>query len=246
MIHKPTLEIERIENAVIKLCNKIDSEGKKKVTWQDYSEEQLWSELVSCILGSRVLYETAKACTKHLRNSNLIEISIILNNPEVQENKLIKELSKPIFPPFNGKKGSKYRFPCFRSKHIVKTAIEIYHNSKTSIKNLLEINRDANETRYTMIKKCHGIGPKQASLFLRNISYCDNLAILDSHVIRYIKLLRLKENSSTYNGQKCDYFLNENILSEYAKLKKKSLATLDFAIWVVMSLIYKEFSICQL
>ena len=36
-----------------------------------------------------------------------------------------------------------------------------------------------------------GIGPKQSSLFLRNIGYAQDLAILDSHVMTYMKLMDL-------------------------------------------------------
>lgn len=243
MNQRSSLGVDNIEKAVIKLCKVIESERKEITDWKYYSEEQLWFELVSCILGSRVPFETAEACSKYLRNLGLLDKSIILNNPKKSENKLKKELSKKIYPPFKGKIGRIYRFPNSRSQHIVKTAIEIYRNSKTTIKNILKEHRNAHETRNILIKKCYGIGPKQASLFLRNISYCDNLAILDSHVIRYIELLNLKESAPKHSEQKNDYLYKERVLAAHAKLKRRSLATLDFAIWVVMSVAQKEFVI---
>jgi len=233
-------DIENIEKAVIKVCNLIEAEENYKIDWKYYPEKQLWFELVSCILGSRVRFETAKACTHHLKKLGLLNLSNILKNPRKIENKMKKELRKPIYPPLVGKIGNKYRFPNSRSTHIIKTAIEIYTNSGTTIKNILRKHQNSREARDILIKKCYGIGPKQASLFLRNISFCNSLAILDSHVIRYMESLKLKENIPFYNGNKNNYLKQENILSEYAKMKKKSLAALDLAIWVVMSLIQKE------
>jgi len=243
MNQRPILRKDNIENAVMKICKIIGSERKNESSWIDYTEEQLWFELVSCILGSRVLFETAKACAQHLINSDLLDISVIINKPRDLERKLKKELNKPIYPPYEGKKGCKYRFPNSRSQHIIKTAIEIYRNSKTTIKDILRENRNAFETRNILIKKCHGIGPKQASLFLRNVLYCDNLAIIDSHVVRYIDLLKLREKALYHSEQKNYYLYNESILFSYAKSKRKSLGTLDLAIWVVMSVAQKEFLI---
>ena len=87
-----------------------------------------------------------------------------------------------------------------------------------------------------------GIGPKQASLFLRNISYCKDLAIIDSHVIDYMKLMKLNEDiDSQIIAKKNQYLMNEQILLSYADDREKTLATLDFAIWIVMRLIKREY-----
>jgi len=230
-----------IENAVIKICTLIESEKKEKIDWQSYSEDHLWHELVSCILGSRVLFETAKACAIHLRDSGLLDISSILKKPVSFEKKIMIELQKPIFPPYRKKGGCKYRFPETKSNCIVETAIDIYEKSNISIKSILKSHKNPHRIRDILVEKCHGIGPKQASLFLRNISFCDNLAIIDSHVSRYIGLLNLNEKGPQIIKNKKDYFYNERILSSYAKLKNMSLASLDLAIWVVMGVATKEF-----
>ncbi len=235
------LTTDRIENTIMRVCDFVDSQRKKTVNWKDFCEQQLWFELVSCILGSRVRYETARACSTHLSSVGLLEIPALLKNPKKTKNRIKRELSRPIYPPFSNSSGSKYRYPKSKSEYIINTAIKIYKNDDFTIKDILGECRDGIEARDILTEKCKGIGPKQASLFLRNISFTDDLAILDCHVDHFIKLLKLGEKFDTMNQEKNHpYFKKENALRIYAISKKRSLATLDIGIWTVMRLIGKE------
>jgi len=232
---------DRIENAVMKVCDYVDSQRQRVENWKNYHEHHLWFELVSCILGSRVRYETARACAIHLQNAGLLRISYLLKSPRVVKNKIRKELSKSIYPPFSNGTGSKYRYPKSKSRYIVSTGIQLYRNDNLTIKDILRKCHDGQEARGVLVKKCAGIGPKQASLFLRNISFSDDLAILDCHIIRYLKLLELHEKFKYISQKRTNpYLLNENMLRLYAISKKKSLATLDVAIWTVMRVIQRR------
>jgi len=240
----PCLETERIENSVLKVCNYISNKKRKSKNWYSCTEEKLWHELVSCILGSRVRYETAKACTNHLIDIGLLDVSHILNEPNEAEKRIMEELSKSIYPPIANGRGCKYRYPKTKTRFIVKTGLEIYRENNSSIKSLLKKCDNAYEAREILINKCMGIGPKQASLFLRNISYCNDLAIIDSHVIDYMKLINLNKEIETITiANKKQYLMNENILLSYATKRNKTLATLDIAIWVVMRVVKREFVI---
>jgi N-glycosylase/DNA lyase len=235
------INTEKIENAVIRVSDEIEKNKRKKNSWKKCSEDQLWHELVSCILGSRVRYEMAKECTKRLQNKGLLAISHLVSNPRVFEMYITNELNSPIYPPFVNGRGCRYPYPRSKSQYIIKTCLEIYKNNSTSIKQILKNSRDEKVAREILVKFCIGIGPKQASLFLRNVGYSENLAILDSHILYYMELkglLEKRRNISTLN----DYYNKENILLSYADSLNKSLATLDVAIWVVMRVIQKEFS----
>jgi N-glycosylase/DNA lyase len=241
MNHHVHLTHDRIENAVMKVCDYVVSQRQLCTQkWEDYKEHQLWSELVSCILGSRVRCETARACTLHLRNAGLLRISTILKNPKVSEKRMKHELNKSIYPPFSNGKGSKYRYPKSKSRCIVRSGFQIYGDN-LSIRETLKKCHDGQEARNLLRKKCAGIGPKQASLFLRNISFSDDLAILDCHVLRYMKLLRLDEKFNDIEQEKSHpYIVNENILKLYAISKRKSLSVLDVGIWVVMRFLQRR------
>jgi N-glycosylase/DNA lyase len=235
------LTTDRIENTIMKVCDFVESQRSNASSWKNLPEKRLWLELVSCILGSRVRYETAKACTIHLNNVGLLEISSILKTAKSIERKMRKELHRPIYPPFLDNSGSRYRYPNSRSMYIVNTASRIYDEDDISIKDILRDCNDGIEARDVLIEKCKGIGPKQASLFLRNIQFSDDLAILDCHVDRYMRLMKLGERYCMISKARVHpYFKRENVLKLYAISKKKSLATLDVAIWTVMRLIEKE------
>ena len=239
MIQGFSVPKQNIENAVIRLCGEIHTENDNKIRWEKFSENELWFELISCILGSRVKYETARGCSDRLKEANLVDIFSIFSNPNTIELKITDELSKPIYPPFSDKGGVRYPFPKSKAGYIIKSCLEIYDNSGTTIKQILRENSDPCQVRLNLVKKCHGIGFKQASLFLRNIHFCDNMAILDSHVLRFIEII-LSKNINNINSKM--YLHCETMLNEYAESIKVPLSTLDYAIWIVMRVLRKEFA----
>lgn len=236
------LETECIERSVLKVCDHIDNKQTSHKHWSNLPEYHLWHELISCILGSQVYFETAKACTDRLIEKNLLDVTYIFNEPKKSEKRISNELSKAIYPPFEGTNGCKYRYPNTKSKYIVATCIRIYKDKSTTLSSLLKECNNAFEAREKLIKNCMGIGPKQASLFLRNIIYCDNLAILDSHVMDFMKIMKLNDAvAPKIVANKKQYLKNEKILINYAENLNRKLSSLDIAIWVVMRVIKREF-----
>jgi thermostable 8-oxoguanine DNA glycosylase len=67
----------------------------------------------------------------------------------------------------------------------------------------------------------------------------ENLAILDSHVIRYMKNIGMLDNCIK-NITANKYSFYEKKLASYADSLNKNLSTLDIAIWVVMRVVNKE------
>lgn len=226
----------KVEKTVLKLCEEIERDEKSALSWEQLPEESLWYELVSCILGSRVRYEMAKDCSKHLQNSGLLLITNIMTDPAGSKKSIAKELSRPIFPPYKRDKGTKYPFSNSKAEYIVKTCLEIYEKRFSSIRQTLESSEDGYAARKALVDLCWGIGPKQASLFLRNIGYCKNLAILDSHILNFIDFMGLLKNE-VYKGTMNSYLKFEEVLRNYAFLLNKKLSSLDLAIWVVMRVI---------
>ncbi|VVB53828.1 putative N-glycosylase/DNA lyase [uncultured archaeon] len=96
------------------------------------------------------------------------------------------------------------------------------------------------KTHLNYLSTLRGALQKQASLFLRNIYYTENLAILDTHVIRYMELQGLHQGFKKYIT-KNQYIVYEKKLSAYADSLNKSLAKLDVAIWVVMRVVQRDF-----
>jgi N-glycosylase/DNA lyase len=112
-----------------------------------------------------------------------------------------------------------------------------------SIRNLLNVSRDSYDARMRIMSTTIGVGPKQSSLFLRNIGYADDLAILDTHVLHYVALLQLLPTAITARNLGLTMYEKiERELRAYGKTKGLSLSRLDTAIWVVMRVFRREFA----
>jgi N-glycosylase/DNA lyase len=229
---------ERLEYAVGKVCEEIKK--KKKLTdWQAMSEEQLWNELVSCILGSQVQHENLQCIINYLISKELLSVKHLLSNSERYERNIQLALKKPIPSPLTKTGKIKYRYPKTKANYIRRTGESIYSTS-SSIKGILASCKDEYIARVKIISIAVGIGPKQASLFLRNIGYAENLAILDSHILKYMVVIGLIPQIFKAVSYLSKYKEIEEILNNYATKFKENLACLDTAIWIVMRACWRE------
>ncbi len=110
-----------------------------------------------------------------------------------------------------------------------------------SIRSILDSSCGSHDARERLISATLGIGPKQSSLFLRNVGYAQDLAILDSHVMTYMNLLDLTSTSIKEVSKLATYEVVEKRLTEYSQRLDVSLPNLDTAIWVVMRVFNGEF-----
>lgn len=216
---------------------------QRSLKWQDFREYILWRELASCIMGSRIQFELAKSAVYHLDKTGLLRMFQTEKRFSVTQGLVSRELRKSIYLPLklNGQKRS-YTFSSIRARQLSETAKTIYGNNQT-IKSLLRSGKDEYATRILLVNTASGIGPKQASLFLRNIGYANNLAILDSHVLRfmdYVKIAKILPNSITNLSS---YEKIETKLRHYADSMKFEMSCLDTAIWIVMRVYQKEFAV---
>ena len=226
--------INQIEEITINVVKESTMSESRIPDWKKMDEHVIWVELVGCILGSRVPYENAISALNRLVETNLIDPNKIIKNLISAEKKIAIELSKPIYRPIKiDGKGRKYRYPNIRAKNICECANTLY-SYDNNIKSLLE-NTNYKHIRDWISTNCAGVGPKQASLFLRNIGYSQKLAIIDSHVLRYMMKKELIPKNSHYNINRSQYYQLENTFVEYAETLGIQPGTLDLAIWAVMS-----------
>jgi N-glycosylase/DNA lyase len=196
-------------------------------------EPVLWRELVFCILGSRVPSELAEAATDVLFRAGVVTLPLHAMDPKEREEAIASLLSQPIYPPAvrNGL-GRKYRYPRLRARQIAGTAQDIYI-SGLSLSELIRSCDTARNARVVIAKAARGIGPKQASLFLTNIGLTDDLAILDTHAVAFMRATGMTD-ASPRRGSFTEYCALESTLRAYADGLGYSLAVLDLAIWMVM------------
>lgn len=231
----------RLESAVSTVCDHV-----KRIPhtsdWMKLEERSLWYELVACTLGSRVKYELSLAAVRHLDTHGLLDIKSLRYDPHQFEARIRKALSKPIFMSLTRSGGRRYPYPKLKANQIRRTAETIYLGGN-SIRKMLRFSKKPFTVRLRIMSESIGIGPKQASLFLRNIGFSDSMAILDSHVLRYMFFTNLIQTAIQGVTTLTKYERKEALLRIYARQFHVGLATLDTAIWVVMRVAKQELGI---
>lgn len=204
------------------------------------SESILLSELVLCILSSQEKYEVALSVMKSLRKGNVLRIPASETDFNEIKAQIINILEEPVSYKFNNKEYSRrLRFFVKKGKNIIDTFKNIYLNNLT-INEILNQNVSKQETRRNIISYSCGLGPKQASMFLRNIGYYSEFAVLDKHVIDYMRLIGLTRISQNSFSNMSSYQIIENKLKSYADTYNVNLLHLDLAIWTTMRTIKNQ------
>src|SRR6266704_3308794 len=166
------------------LCNEI-LQYSRLSKWNEMNEEELLLELVTAILGSQVSSVLATAAAIKLHEERCLTKYALESGHLNLTERIEANLRQPLYNTTWGIAGRRYRFPAMRAQQIVQTMENIYVKHG-SLKDILSDCSVARDTRGKLVRATLGIGPKQASLFLRNVGYTDELAVLDSHVLKYM------------------------------------------------------------
>lgn len=196
------------------------------------SEEQLWKELCFCILSGNVAFELAKSVVDVLTERGYLDYRWMKEDSKSRIT-LFHELDKPNFDP-RKKNGElrKYRYPRKRSAEIVRAAKTIY-NDDNSIKNVLSGSSSDLDARNFFVNQISGLGIKEASHFLRNIGFTSSLAIIDVHVLSFLKEFSLVDfDANSLTSQR--YLRLEKTLRNFADYHGLNLAIFDLAVWHYM------------
>lgn len=201
--------------------------------WGEMSENELWRELCLCILSSNVPFELAKSAFTHLLDIGYLELEWITKTSDSQQ-QISRELSKPLYLP---KKidGSyrKYRFQNTRARDIAQAA-KVIHSDNSFLFKLLTSSNSENTARDFLVSNITGIGLKEASHFLRNIGYSNQLAIIDSHVISFLIKINAVSQGDIKTITPKIYLKLERKLQNIASEHGLNLSVLDMAIWQYM------------
>jgi len=143
---------------------------------------------------------------------------------------LAYEFSRPIFLPRKRDGAfSRYRFPNRRARDIVASARFMY-SQHTGVRSVLRNLSNGIQAREYLSEKVQGLGMKEASHFLRDTKFSSSLAIIDTHVIKFLQDLSVLPRSRFRMEPKL-YIQLEKILEDIARSLGTNLAILDIAIW---------------
>lgn len=175
--------------------------------WKN-SDKKIFKELCFCICTSQ---SKAVNCDKAIRS--LVKKGILFKGNQDSIRAGLKAV----------------RFPNNKTRFIIE-ARDLFTEGN-SIKIKKRINEDdILATRRWFLKNVKGLGPKEASHFLRNIGFGKDLAILDVHILRnMLKYKVIKKHPKTLTEKK--YILLEKKLKAFAEKINIPMDELDLLFW---------------
>jgi len=191
------------------------------------SDETLWRELSCCLLSSQVPYPLAQSAADEIYRAAALNGRRTPEEVRVQVQKVLSGYFRV------GSSWRRYRFPVTRSQQLAKTwdAVNARAGSFTAVLASFE---SVNEARHWFVNHAPGIGPKQASMFLRNVGISYNVAILDRHVLEYMNAIGLHDGKARHISGLDAYRIKEAVLQDHATEIGYPVGLLDWAIWIVM------------
>ncbi|MDR1720994.1 MAG: N-glycosylase/DNA lyase [Endomicrobium sp.] len=177
--------------------------------WETGTEEEIFAELVFCLFTPQ---SKAVSCWEAV--SKLAEKDMIFNSKEENIAELIK----------------KVRFRKNKAKYLVEARKTFITDGKINIKERLKLFKDICELRKWLAENVKGMGYKEAGHFLRNIGIGKDLAILDRHILKNLKIYRaIKETPLTLNVK--TYLETEKQMQHFSKNIGIPMSHLDMLFW---------------
>jgi N-glycosylase/DNA lyase len=183
-----------------------------KKLWLKGRDEEIFEELAFCILTPQ---SKAKVCCEAIERLKEQELLSRGSHEEIREG--IRDV----------------RFKNKKADYLVKARSFFSKNGSVCIKSTLSQFKDTHACREWLVKNIKGLGYKEASHFLRNIGFGEKVAILDRHILRNLKDLKIIEEIPE-SLSKAKYLAIEEKMAAFSKEIHIPLSHLDLILW------YKE------
>ncbi len=172
-------------------------------------DKAIFAELVFCILTPQ---SKARVCWAAVEN--LLDKNLLLNG---ESDQILGELHGVRF---------KYK----KSEYVVEARDKLSIDGKIAIKSRISRFSDVCDAREWLVRNVKGIGYKEASHFLRNIGFGENLAILDRHILKNLRSLGVIEEIPDSLSRR-RYLEIEREMMEFADRVKIPMSHLDLVMW---------------
>ncbi len=177
-----------------------------KETWK--SDEKVFEELCFCLLTPQSSAKRAMRAIEMLKENNLLE-----KGSAKQKEKYLRSV----------------RFYITKAKRLEEVQEKF---PKEKIKKILMNNGLPNQQkcRDFLVKEVNGFGMKEASHFLRNIGFYEEIAILDRHILKnLVKCKVIRELPKSLNVKR--YLEIEEKMKDFCIKNKIKFEELDLVFW---------------
>ena len=234
------MTLAMIDRAVQALCLEVDALGSGRSNWRVLAEEELLHEAVICIFGSQMHFEVAVAAANRARSSGLLRPCAMSNKSQGYEARVVAALSKPLRVQIAGHRRSV--LPRFRNRlaSLLSATVKRIYGQGLSFQAILCAARSASHARESLVEAVAGFGPKQASLYLRRVGFSSELAVLDTHILDYLRMAR---GIDPKPGSLARLSVYEQIEQEFRGVASNfghAVGCVDLAMWVTMRVAKRE------
>jgi N-glycosylase/DNA lyase len=173
-------------------------------------DERIFAELAFCFCTPQSKAQSCWSAVSELQTSGLLYSGSL---PEIR-----RTLRRKV------------RFHNNKSGYILQARNLFTESGKLSIKKSLLEKGTPFEMREWIVKNVKGIGYKEASHFLRNIGFGQDIAILDRHILKNLqKHGAINEVPKTLSSKK--YLEIESRMREFSRKSKIPMGELDLLFW---------------
>jgi N-glycosylase/DNA lyase len=177
--------------------------------WKNGTDEEVFAELVFCLFTPQSKAVTCWAAVNVLADKNMI----------------FSSTQDDIANTING-----VRFKHNKAKYVIEARNFFMVDGKIKIKEKLASFNDIYELREWFVANVKGIAYKEAGHFLRNIGIGKDLAILDRHILKSLKIYgAIEEIPKNLNVK--TYLEIEKKMKDFAKEIGIPISHLDMLFW---------------
>lgn len=210
---------ERILDAFWRVCEDLArrDQGTRNRQW---NRDRVLREASGCVLASQVPHAMAVAALGRLGREGLLPRG---SRPPCGA-RIVRALRSPLSRSYP----RAYRFPEMARTRLVRLA-----SSTDELVDAALHESDLRIARRRLVRLGCGLGPKQASLLLRNIRQGAPLAVLDVHLLAFMRVADLTPALAVPTRLGA-YEILEQRLGDYACGLGVPMCRLDVAAWIVM------------
>jgi len=186
--------------------------GEFKLKWETGTDEDIFTELAFCLLTPQSRARTCWAAIESMNEKCLVA----------------RGMPDEILGELDG-----VRFKFRKAEYICEARAKFSQSGTLSIKSTISGFSDPLKAREWLVENIKGLGYKEAGHFLRNIGFGDDLAILDRHILRNLKLFGVIDEIPKSMTKRA-YLDIESRMRDFSKRLGIPMAELDLLLW------YKE------
>lgn len=204
---------------VVRIVGQLIQARETGLSTNRFNEGTLRRELVACVLSSQVTSDAASRAVLVLTRAGLLKDERWARADLHFEWQLAHALHS-----------CSYRFPRAKARQLAEMRSSLL---RRPLADRIKHFNDPAAIRDHLASELPGVGPKQASMFLRNVRWTFDLAILDVHVLNFLFRVGLTRSVPAISSLR-QYLKVEEIARDYAATLGQRVGTLDWAIWITM------------